>query len=146
MRPPWRPRFYPARPGSRVVESPRRKRSSRMDPEQRRKEIRRITDLLTAPEEIREDWGGFLLAVVDPASGLWARQGLSPPDRSIATIAALTAMYRPVELKLHVGFGLRNGLTRAEICEVIMHMAVYGGFPSAVEGMRLAKEVFDEEK
>jgi 4-carboxymuconolactone decarboxylase len=117
-----------------------------MDAEQRRKEIKRITDLLTAPDEIREDWGGFLLDVVDPAKGIWARKGLSARDRSIATIAALTAMYRPHELQLHIGFGLRNGLTRAEICEVIMHMAVYGGFPSAVEGMRLAKEVFEEAK
>ena len=117
-----------------------------MNPKERREATRRITDLLPAPDEIKEDWGGFILDTVDPAAGVWSRPGLSPRDRSLATIAALTAIYRPHELKLHIGFGLLNGLERAEICEVIMHMAVYAGFPSAVEGMRLAKEVFDEAK
>lgn len=117
-----------------------------MDAAERREAIKRINDLLPSPDEISQDWGGFILDTVDPSAGVWARPGLSPRDRSLATIAALTAIYRPVELKLHIGFGLRNGLTRAEICETIMHMAVYAGFPSAVEGMRLAKEVFDEAK
>jgi 4-carboxymuconolactone decarboxylase len=114
-----------------------------MDSRERREAIERINDLLPSPDEISQDWGGFILDVVDPAAGIWSRKGLSARDRSLATIAVLTATYRPVELKLHIGFGLRNGLTRAEICEVIMHTAVYAGFPSSVEGMRLAKEVFD---
>ena len=49
----------------------------------------------------------------------------------------------PNELRLHIGRGLDNGLTRTEISELIMHMAIYGGFPVAVEGMSIAKEVFD---
>ena len=51
----------------------------------------------------------------------------------------------PHELKLHIERGRENGLSREEIGELIMHMAVYAGFPCAVEGMRLAREVFDAE-
>ena len=66
-----------------------------------------------------------------------------PPLFTVA--AALTALYRPNELRIHIGRGLRNGLTREEISELIMHMAIYGGFPVAVEGMAIAKEIFDAE-
>ena len=59
-------------------------------------------------------------------------------------MAALTALHRPNELRLHVARALENGVTRAELGELIMHMAIYGGFPVAVEGMRIAREVFDE--
>jgi alkylhydroperoxidase/carboxymuconolactone decarboxylase family protein YurZ len=47
---------------------------------------------------------------------------------------------------MHIQRGLENGLTRAEISEVIMHMAIYAGFPGSVEGMAIAKEIFDEKK
>jgi 4-carboxymuconolactone decarboxylase len=114
-----------------------------MDPEKRRQLAKRITDLLPAPEEIAEDWGALIVDTVDPA-GVWSRPGLSPRDRSLITIAALTALYRPPELRMHIRRGLENGLTRAEIAEVIMHMAIYGGFPVAVEGMAIAREVFDK--
>ena len=113
-----------------------------MDAEERARQARRITDFLPAPEGIRDDWGGFIVDTV--TEGVWARPGLSQRDRSLIVIAALTALYRPHELKLHIGRGLANGLSEDEISEVIMHMAVYGGFPIAVEGMGIAKEVFDE--
>lgn len=114
-----------------------------MDEKEKREFARRLTERLPAPEEIREDWGMLVVNTVIP-DGVWSRPGLAVRERSIATIAALTALYRPHELRLHVGNGLRNGLTRAEISEIIMHMAIYGGFPVAVEGMRIAREVFDE--
>jgi 4-carboxymuconolactone decarboxylase len=116
-----------------------------MDAEEKRKLARRITDLLPAPDEIAQDWGEFIVDVVDPA-GVWGRPGLSPRDRSLITIAALTAVYRPPELRMHIRRGLENGLSRAEISEVIMHMAIYAGFPGSVEGMAIAREVFDEQK
>jgi 4-carboxymuconolactone decarboxylase len=116
-----------------------------MDADTKRKLAKNITELLPAPDEIAQDWGEFLVDVVHP-TGVWGRPGLSPRDRSLITIAALTAIYRPPELRMHIGLGLQNGLTRAEISEVIMHMAVYAGFPSAVEGMAIAKEVFDGSK
>jgi 4-carboxymuconolactone decarboxylase len=49
----------------------------------------------------------------------------------------------PNELRLHIGRGLDNGLTRTEISEMIMHLAIYGGFPAAVEAMGVTREVFD---
>ena len=114
-----------------------------MREEDRRRAARQITDALRAPKEIEEDWGLFIVDTVLPA-GVWSRPGLSPRDRSLVTIAALTALHRPNELRIHVARGLDNGLSRAEIGELIMHMAIYGGFPVAVEAMRIAREVFDE--
>jgi 4-carboxymuconolactone decarboxylase len=112
-----------------------------MDAEERRQVVGQITDTLPMPEEIRDDFGGLLADAV--MGGVWSREGLSARDRSLITIAALTALDRPNELRIHLGLGLDNGLERKEICELIMHMAIYGGFPVAVEGMRMAKEVFE---
>ena len=111
--------------------------------EDRLRWARVLTDALPAPEEIRDDWGLFIMDTVLP-DGVWSRPGLPVRDRSLITIAALTALHRPNELRLHIGRGLDNGLSRAEISELVMHMAIYGGFPVAVEGMRIAREVFEE--
>lgn len=111
--------------------------------EEEKQEIARmITDQLATPDEIRDDWGRMIVDTVLP-DGVWSRPGLGQRDRSLITIAALCALHRPNELELHIGRGLDNGLSREEICEVIMHMAVYGGFPVAVEGMAIARSVFD---
>ncbi len=115
-----------------------------MDEDEKLRLARLFTEALATPEEIRDDWGELIVDTVLPA-GVWAREGLSPRDRSLITIAALTALHRPNELRLHIPRGRHNGLSREEICEVIMHMAIYGGFPVAVEGMAVAKEVFDAE-
>ena len=112
-------------------------------PEAKLKFARMITTALPTPEEIRDDWGSFIHDTVLP-DGVWSRPGLPVRDRSLITIAALCALYRPNELKIHIGRGLDNGLDRTEISELIMHMAIYGGFPVAVEGMAIAKAVFDE--
>ena len=112
-------------------------------PEERLKFARMVTTALPAPEEIRDDWGSLIHDTVLP-EGVWSRPGLPPRDRSLITIAALCALYRPNELKLHIGRGLDNGLSQMEISELIMHMAIYGGFPVAVEGMAIARAVFEE--
>ncbi|MBV1904702.1 MAG: carboxymuconolactone decarboxylase family protein [Pseudomonadales bacterium] len=114
-----------------------------MNEEERLKLARAITDSLPAPEEIRDDWGKLIIDTVLP-EGVWSREGLSQRDRSLITVAALTALYRPNELRLHIGKALDNGLSKSEISELIMHMAIYGGFPIAVEGMHIATEVFAE--
>lgn len=114
-----------------------------MTEEEKLELARTITSALPTPDEIADDWGTFIVDTVLP-NGVWSRPGLGKRDRSLITIAALCALHRPNELKLHIGRGLHNGLTREEICEVIMHMAVYGGFPVAVEGMSIAKEVFED--
>ena len=113
-----------------------------MDEEKKTRLARAFTESLPTPEEIRDDWGRLIIDTVLP-EGVWSRPGLSERDRSLITVASLCALYRPNELKIHIGRGLDNGLSREEICEVIMHMAIYGGFPIAVEGMAVAKEVFD---
>ncbi len=115
-----------------------------MNEEEKLRLARAFTERLPAPEEIRDDWGRFIIETALP-EGVWSRPGLNQRDRSLITIAALTARNMPHELKLHIERGRENGLSRAEIGELIMHMAVYAGFPCAVEGMRLAREVFDGE-
>ena len=116
-----------------------------MDEEEKLRLARLFTETLATPDEIRDDWGKMIVDTVLP-NGVWSREGLSQRDRSLITIAALTALHRPNELRLHIPRGRHNGLSREEICELIMHMAIYGGFPVAVEGMAIAKEVFDAEK
>lgn len=112
-----------------------------MTDEQRNKLISQIASSLPLPKEIAADFAALTTDTV--MGGLWHRAGLSPRERSLITIAALTALDRPHELEIHLGLGLDNGLSRKEICEAIMHMAVYGGWPTAVEGMRVAKRIFE---
>ena len=75
---------------------------------------------------------------------VWERPGLSKRDRSLITVASLIALYRTDQLKGHIGRALDNGVTRDEISEIICHMAFYGGWPTAANAARVAKEVFDE--
>ena len=74
---------------------------------------------------------------------VWERPGLSKRDRSLITVATLTALYRSDQLRGHIGRALDNGVTRDEIGEVITHMAIYAGWPTAVNAAGIAKEVFD---
>ena len=113
--------------------------------EEKNRIARAITEALATPEEIRDDWGRMIVDMVLP-DGVWSRPGLNQRDRSLITVAALTALNRPNELRLHIARALDNGLSREEICELVMHMAIYGGFPVAVEGMAVAKSVFDEQQ
>lgn len=78
-----------------------------------------------------------------PFGDIYSRPGLDLRAREIATIAALTAMGNAApQLKVHIQAGLNVGLSRQEIIEVIMQMAVYAGFPAALNGLFAAKEVF----
>ena len=104
------------------------------------RDFERAVSDLPAPEEIREDWNRF---VFDAAERVWQRPALGRAQRGIATIAALTALQRPRQLRAHIAHALENGLSRSDVSEVIMHTAVYAGFPSGVEGMRIAQEVFE---
>lgn len=73
---------------------------------------------------------------------IWCRPQLSRRDRSLAVIAILTALGATEELAFHVPGGLEHGLTRAEIEEAITHLALYCGFPRAVQAMRTARAAF----
>lgn len=74
---------------------------------------------------------------------VWTRDGLPRSTRSLITIAMLTALKAPTELKGHVRGALRNGCTVEEIQEVLLHATVYCGAPAAIEAFRAAKEVID---
>jgi 4-carboxymuconolactone decarboxylase len=76
---------------------------------------------------------------------VWTRPGLDRRARSCITLAVLTALGREGELELHVRAALRNGLTRDEIGEVLLHTAVYAGVPAANAAFALAERALDEE-
>lgn len=75
---------------------------------------------------------------------VWERKELSKRDRSLVTVAALVALYRPDQLRGHIWRALDNGVTREEICEVITHLAFYAGWPNAGSAALIAKQVFAE--
>lgn len=75
---------------------------------------------------------------------IWGNTTLSRRDRSLINIAMLSLLNRPHELKLHVKGALTNGLSRDEIRDVILQVAVYGGVPAGVDATRLAKEALNE--
>lgn len=72
---------------------------------------------------------------------LWNRPGLSRPIRSMITIAMLAALGRDEELALHLRAGLRNGLTSADISEVLLQVAVYAGVPAANRAFAIAATI-----
>ncbi|MFZ6843980.1 carboxymuconolactone decarboxylase family protein [Undibacterium sp. RuTC16W] len=80
-----------------------------------------------------------------PFGDIYSRPGLNLKSREIATVAALTAMgHCQPQLKVHIHGGLNVGCSKEEIIEIITQMAVYAGFPAALNGMFTAKEVFAE--
>jgi 4-carboxymuconolactone decarboxylase len=77
---------------------------------------------------------------------VWERPGLSKRDRGLITVAALTAMGRSDQLTGHLERALANGVTKAEIGELITHLAFYSGWPTAMTAGRNANTVFGESK
>jgi 4-carboxymuconolactone decarboxylase len=91
--------------------------------------------------DIAPDFADYLLEF--PFGDIYARPGLDTRSREVATIAALAALGHPQpQLKVHIEAGLNVGLTRSEIVEILMQMAVYAGFPAALNGLSAAREVF----
>jgi 4-carboxymuconolactone decarboxylase len=76
---------------------------------------------------------------------IWSRPGLPLKIRSLVTLAMLTALDRPDELKGHIVGALNNGATKDEIIEVFVHAAGYCGFPASNGAVRLCVEVFKEQ-
>lgn len=72
----------------------------------------------------------------------WDRPGLDRRTRSLTVLAAVTALNRPGELKLHIRGAINNGVTKDEIREVFLQSAFYCGIPAAADSFRIAKEVF----
>lgn len=75
---------------------------------------------------------------------VWNRPGLDRRTRSFLNLAMITALNRPHELKLHVRGALNNGLSKDEIKEVFLQVAIYCGVPAAIDAFRTAREVFKE--
>ena len=75
---------------------------------------------------------------------VWARDGLDRRTRSLLNLGMITALNRPHELKMHVRGALRNGVSREEISEILLHTAVYAGAPAANSAFAIAQSVFDE--
>ncbi|MEI6282844.1 MAG: carboxymuconolactone decarboxylase family protein [Alphaproteobacteria bacterium] len=75
---------------------------------------------------------------------IWSREGLDRRTRSIINLSMISALNRPHELKLHVKAALTNGLTREEICEIMLQIACYCGVPAGMDSFRIAREAFKE--
>ena len=124
----------------------------RLDPPAQRGDARGMTDAdpanrsdilksLAIPDEIRAD----MLALIGRSAGtVWQRPAIAPAQRSMLSISVLGALGRMEELRIHIGMGLDNGLSRQEICEVIMQLGIYAGMPAAIAAFRVATAVFEE--
>jgi 4-carboxymuconolactone decarboxylase len=91
--------------------------------------------------DIAPDFARYLIEF--PFGDIYSRPGLDLRSREIAVVASLTALGNAApQLKVHIQAALNVGVTKDEIVEVIMQMAVYAGFPAALNGLFAAKEVF----
>jgi 4-carboxymuconolactone decarboxylase len=75
---------------------------------------------------------------------VWGRPGLDRKTRSMLNLAMLSALNRPHEIKAHVRGAINNGLTKKDIQEVFLVVAIYCGVPAAVDSFRIARELFKE--
>ena len=75
---------------------------------------------------------------------VWNRPGLERRERSLINLGMISALNRPHELKVHIRGAVRNGVTKEQIREVFLQVAIYCGAPAALESFRLAREVFAE--
>ena len=102
--------------------------------------VKRINDLLG---DICPDMAKLVIEF--PYGDIYSRPGLGMKSRELITIASLTTLgYAKDQLKAHIDNALNVGCTKEEIVEVIMQMAIYAGFPAALNGLFAAKEVFKE--
>lgn len=72
---------------------------------------------------------------------IWARPGLSPRERSLATVSALIALNRTEQLPFHLRLAIENGIDREQLVELITHLAFYGGWPVAFSAIRVLREL-----
>ncbi|MFK0402006.1 carboxymuconolactone decarboxylase family protein [Microbacterium sp. NPDC090225] len=105
-----------------------------------------MTDNLTPAQRAI---GGFSPKLVDLTDNVlfgdvWERRDLSPRDRSLITVATLIANGSIEQLVGHLRIAQQNGLTQAELTEVIVHLAFYAGWPRAMSAVTVAKRVFAE--
>ncbi|OBH73487.1 4-carboxymuconolactone decarboxylase [Mycobacterium intracellulare] len=75
---------------------------------------------------------------------VWGRDEMPRKTRSMLNLAMIAVLNRPNELRMHVKAALTNGVTREEIREIFLQVAIYGGVPAAVDSFRIAREAFAE--
>ena len=99
----------------------------------------------TGAQKLVGDFAPKLASLTDGVlfGDVWKREGLSPRDRSLITIAALIAGGNTEQLTAHLGIGAGNGLTQDEISEAIIHLAFYAGWPRAMSAVAVARQVFE---
>ena|SRR5258705_13274393 len=104
-----------------------------------------MTDPKLLPREMARAFTPKLTKLVeDPLySKVWADPALNPRDRSIATVAALVALYRPDELPAHLQRARENGVSRKELAALITHLAFYAGFPAAISASAIAARTLE---
>ncbi|HII05881.1 MAG TPA: carboxymuconolactone decarboxylase family protein [Methanotrichaceae archaeon] len=99
--------------------------------------------IIESLDDIAPDFARYVIEF--PYGDIYSRPDLDLKSREIANVAALTALGNAeLELKVHIHGALNVGCTRQEVVELIMQMAVYAGFPVALNGLFAAKEVFKE--
>ena len=102
-------------------------------------------NVIQSLQDIAPDLGRYLIEF--PFGDVYSRPGLDLNTRELITVAALTAMGNcQPQLKVHVNGALNVGCSKEEIVETIIQMAVYAGFPSALNGMAVLKEVVSSRK
>jgi 4-carboxymuconolactone decarboxylase len=97
--------------------------------------------VLESLDGIAPDFARYLIEF--PFGDIYSRPSLDLKSREIAVVAALTALGNAApQLQVHIQGALNVGVSRTEVVETIMQMAVYAGFPAALNGLLVAKEVF----
>lgn len=112
----------------------------------------KLLDQMLGPEQAqrtRQTWReicpDFEEYVIEFLSGeIWSRPRLDLRTKSLVTIATLTGMGRSLGLELNIRMALKNGATRQEIVETLLHIAPYAGFPACWEALAMADNVFRE--
>lgn len=123
-----------------------------MDPMARTERGLKLLHQMLGPEQAertrlawREICPDFEEYVVEFLAGeVWSRPGLDLRTKSLTTIAVLAGMGRTLGLELNIRMALRNGATKQEIVETLLHNAPYFGFPACWEGLAAAQKVFRE--
>jgi len=108
-------------------------------------------------DEQSTGWSGGKNAFGDFAPGMvhytdrvlfdevWERDGLTKRDRSLITVAALTAMGKMDQLQFHLGYARQNGVTDDELKEALLHLSFYAGWPNGMGATSVLKSIVDQE-
>jgi 4-carboxymuconolactone decarboxylase len=103
----------------------------------------------TSYDRVMQTWGEFSpdlarFILEYPYGDVLSRPGLDVKSRALTIVAALTALGNAgPQLKVHINNALNLGWTPQEIIELMLQMTVYAGFPAAINGMAIAREVME---